>query len=111
MADAETKPASPVAKPEEPDGGSPKGEEPEAKVESLYAIYDVTSRGNVKTLHDAAERGKVKVIATFLNKMKSAREVRGGGMHGRRAARTAKTLAPSLVPSPAENRPRLLAHF
>lgn len=48
----------------------------ESKVENLWSIYDVTSRGATKSLHDAAERGKVKDVIMFLSKMKRAAEVR-----------------------------------
>lgn len=82
MADVETKKENqPQA-----EAQSPQGEEGESKVESLYAIYDVTSRGAVKSLHDAAERGKVKAVAAFLNKMKNpSKEVDGRDKVGRTA--------------------------
>ena len=84
MADVETKkeePAAPATSPPKEgaaappkEGGSPqegKGNVPT----SLYAIYDVTARGAAKTLHEAAERGKVKDVNAFLNKIKNSNEV------------------------------------
>ncbi|QDZ17539.1 ankyrin repeat domain-containing protein [Chloropicon primus] len=86
MADVETaaKKEEPVAAAGDQNKDAAKTKE-ESKVESLYAIYDVTARGAVKSLHDAAERGKVKDVTTFLNNMKNAKEVDGRDKVGRTA--------------------------
>ena len=72
MADVETNKETPVQGTE----GSGNTDKDLAKIPpSQFAIYDVTARGAVKTLHEAAERGKVKDVTTFLSKMKNTSEV------------------------------------
>ena len=43
---------------------------------TTFLQTSLTSRGATKSLHDAAERGKVKDVIMFLSKMKRAAEVR-----------------------------------
>lgn len=57
----------------------------EAKTGSQWSIYDVTSRGAMKTLHDAAERGKPKEVQNYLNNLKDSKEVDGRDKVGRTA--------------------------
>ncbi len=73
MADV-AKPAAPADNDNSKDDAA-KAETSPPKSGQQWAIYDVASRGTAKTLHEAAERGKWKVIVDFLKKIKKAGEV------------------------------------